>query len=172
MREEFVQFVESPGRETYLAFREKIIASDAYQPYSDELNTAGELYEQGKVKEAQEALQEAMPNLMLSARAHQLLGFLNHKLGDEQAAEAEMMMASACIAGILETGDGSENNPYLVVRTSDEYDVIECMEKDVERQSLIEKDDKRFDVLRCTDGSEYWFDITDPYNQISKMFDR
>ena len=32
MREELVQFVQSPDRDNYLAFRAKLIASDAYLP--------------------------------------------------------------------------------------------------------------------------------------------
>ncbi len=48
-----------------------------------------------------------MGNLILSPRAHQLLGFLHHKLGDEQAATMEMIIGNACIEGILATGGGS-----------------------------------------------------------------
>ena len=170
VRDELVQFIQSPDKETYLSFRAQLIASDQYDPYSDEINTAGELYEQQKVAEARDMLQDAMGNLILSPRAHMLLGFLHHKCGDEQGAEAEMMIGHACIAGILSTGDGSADKPYIVVRTSDEYDVLEYHEKQLKQQSLTQKDDKHFDMIECTDGSVYWFDITDAYNHLSQSF--
>ena len=66
MREELIKFIQSPDRTTYLAFREKIIFSDAYQPYSDEIATAGELYEQGRLVEARDTVHNAMGNLVLS----------------------------------------------------------------------------------------------------------
>lgn len=170
MREELIQFIQSPDRDSYLAFRAKLVASDGYEPYSDEIHTAGELYEQQKIDDARKTIQKAMGNLILSPRAHQFLGFLHHKLGNEQAAQMEMMIGHACIEGILATGDGSANNPYIVSRTSDEHDVIEYLDKQLKQQSLTLKDDKHLDLIQCTDGSEYWFDITDAYNQLSKSF--
>jgi len=167
MREELVQFVQSPDRDNYLAFRAKLIASDAYEPYSDEVDTAGGLYEENKIDEARDTLQNAMGNLILSPRAHQLLGFLYHKLGDDNLAQMEMMISQACIEGILATGDGSEEKPYIVARTSDEHDVIESFEKQHKMQSLSHRGKKHLDLIQCTDGSAYWFDITDAYNAIS-----
>jgi hypothetical protein len=109
-----------------------------------------------------------MGNLMLSPRAHQLLGFLHHKLGDEQRANMEMMIGIVCVEGILTTGDGSQESPYLVLRTSDEYDVLEHFEKQLQQQSLLHRDGRNFDRIECTDGTTYWFDITDAYNQLGK----
>ncbi len=171
MREELIEFIESPDRETYLAFRQKIISSDEYQPYSDEIVTAGELYEEGKFEEASEVIHDAMLNLVLSPQAHQFLAFLHHKLGNEQAAEMEMMIGQACLEGILATGDGSAEQPYIVVRTSDEHDVIEYLDQELKRQSLTHRGDKHLDRIECMDGDEYWFDITDAYEHMSRSFD-
>lgn len=168
MREQLIQFIQSPDRDTYLTFRAKLIAVDGFDPYSDEILLADELYEKQKIHEARDTIQNAMRNLMLSPRAHQMLAFLHRKLGDEHAAQMEMLIGQACIEGILASGDGSTNNPYIVVRTSDEYDVIESLGKQFKQQALTHKDDKHFDLIECTDGSEYWFDITDAYNQLSK----
>ena len=170
MREELVQFIQSPSRETYLAFREKVISSDEYQPYSDEVDRAGKLYAEEKLEEARDAIQGGMRNLILSPRAHQLLGLLNHKLGDEKSAQMEMMIGYACLEGIFATGDGSSEKPYIVVRTSDEHDIIEHFEKELKQQSLVRSGDKHLDRIECTDGSEYWFDITDAYNHLSQSF--
>jgi UDP-N-acetylglucosamine transferase subunit ALG13 len=168
MRDELIQFVQSPDRRNYLAFREKVIASTEYQPYSDEFEVASELFEQHKIEEAKEMLLNAMSNLVLSPRAHQLIGFLYHKLGDDESAQMEMMISHACIEGILASGDGSENDPYIVTRTSDEYDILEHLDKELKQQSLAHKGERHLDLVECTDGSAYWFDITDAFNQLSK----
>lgn len=172
MSEELINFIQSPDRESYLTLRETVISSDKYEPYSDELDTACELLEQEKFEDASDTIQNAMSNLLLSPRAHQLLGFIHYKLGNEKAAQIEMMIGFTCIDGILATGDGSTGTPYIVVRTSDEHDVIEHLEKQFKQQSLIHRDGRLLDLIECTDGSKYWFDITDAYNHMAKTLEQ
>lgn len=83
----------------------------------------------------------------------------------------EYQIGQICIDCILSTGDGSKDQPYLVLRTSDEYDVLEHLDKKVKQQSLTGNGEKRFDVLECEDGSEYWFDVTDALNSLTKSDD-
>lgn len=168
----FDQFVQSPSREGYLKLRRELVESSAYRPYSDEIRNAEELFSSGKIKEAQKLIQNSKRNLMLSPRAHQFLGFLHHKMGDEQGAQAEMMIAFACLEGILATGDGSEDAPYVVLRTSDEYDVLEYLGKESKKQSLLQLGEKHIDLIECVDGTEYRFDVTDAYNQLSELMAR
>lgn len=170
MKEEFIKFVQSPNRETFVALREKVISDAAYDPYSDEIHDAGELFENDKFEEALSKLQDAMPNLMLSPCAHNMIGYVHHKLGNSEAAQMEVIIGEACLQGILSTGDGSKANPYVVLRTSDEYDVLKHFEKSLKTQSLQNEGEKHFDLLQCTDGTEYWFDITDAMNNLSKKF--
>lgn len=170
MKEELIKFIQSPDRESFLAFRGKVIASDEYNPYSDEIDQASELMEANKLEEALALLRDSMKNLMLSPRAHQFLGFLHHKLGDDEAAQMELVVGKTCLDGLLSTGNGSREEPYVVLRTSDEYDVIEYFEKQFKQQSLVHEGDRHFDHIVCTDGSEYWFDITDAYDHLSKSF--
>lgn len=168
MRDRFNEFLKAPSVETYLAVREALIASDGYQPYSNEFDTAGQLYEEGKLSEACGVMERAMSNLLLSPRAHRMLSFLYFKEGNEEAAGMEYAIAESCLQGILATGEGSLEKPFLVVRTSDEYDVLEHFDKKLAQQSLRGGDSKRFDVISCVDGTEYVFDITDAYNQLSQ----
>ncbi|MEO1529579.1 MAG: DUF4919 domain-containing protein [Planctomycetota bacterium] len=170
MREQLIEFIQSPSRDSYLAIRREIIGSDVYEPYSDEINTASELYTQEKVEQARKTIQNGMPNLMLSPRAHRFLGFLHHKLGDSHAAQVEMMIGDACVEGILSSGDGSQERPFIVTRTSDEHEVIEHLGKQLKQQSLTHDAGLHLDLLECTDNTEYWFDITDAYNQLAKSF--
>lgn len=168
----FASFMESRNDETFLALRQQIIASDAYQPYSDEFTTAEQLIDLYSLDEAREALEDTMPNLLLSPRAHRLLAEIDLEAGDVQSADRERMMAAACVEGVLATGDGSEQQPYLILRTSDEYDVLAHLGKRSEMQSLVLKEEKHLDLITCSDGSEVWFDITDAFARLTESFGR
>ena len=167
MKEAFKNFIDAPSRESYLYVRALVISSEEYQPYSDEFEAVEKLYEQEKVTEALETLRSAMPNLLLSPQAHFLASFLHSKTGNEQFAKTEMMISAACTQGILSTGDGTADQPYIVMRTTDEYDILKQFDKELETQSLTQVDGKHIDHMRCTDNSEYWFDISDAYNHLS-----
>lgn len=164
----FGDFIESPERETWLELRQQVIASDAYQPYSDEFSTAEELLDLYELVDARAALEDTMPNLLLSPRAHRLLAEIESAGGDVPAAERERIIANACIEGILATGDGSEEHPWLVLRPSDEYDVLAHLGKRPDMQSLVRGDGKRYDLITCTDDSEVWFDVTEAFEQLGK----
>lgn len=170
MRDEFMKFLQEPNRDSYLAVRAQLIASPAYDPYSRDLDQVEELLEQSGPQAACDAIQAALPNLLLSPRAHLLMSYLQHQLGNEDAAEMEMLVGQLCLQGILETGDGSAERPWLVLRTSDEYDVLQHFEKELQQQALAGEGDKKRDILTCTDGTVYHFDITDAFQQLTKKF--
>ena len=166
----FAAFVENPDRESYLAVRGQLVQSPAYRPYSDEMDNANQLLEEGRFPEAVLTLRAAMPNLLLSPSAHQMLAYSYAKMEDEEAAAAETKAAMACLRGIQSTGDGTEQQPWLVVRTSDEYDVMATLQKRMQQQSLVNDNDLHLDRVECTDGSTLWFDVTDAFRQLGASF--
>src|SRR5262245_31281261 len=119
MRDVFFAFLESPTRETYLAVHEAVSTSEQYSPYSNEMDSIDDLLEQERYADIRAQISESMPNLLLSPRAHLLLGLVSDRTGDEKGAQMERFIATACAEGILSTGDGSRERPYLVLRTSD-----------------------------------------------------
>jgi len=171
MQELLLQFVQDPNAENFLALRNSLIESERYDPYSDEMTLVDSLIESEKWSEAQEALGTAMPNLILSPRAHLMMSFIAEKLDQEMAQKMEGFLASACCQGIVETGDGTKESPYLVTRTSDEYDVLSYLQKEFVEQSLVHVDEKSFDVVKCSDGTELWFDISVCFGKLKDKFD-
>lgn len=107
-----------------------------------------------------------MPNWLLSPYIHVFWSMVANQLGNQKASEMEMFIAQMCLKGILSTGDGSPEHPFLVTRTLDEYDVLRNMNKELEMQSLVKTDGKLMDYLRCKDGTEIVFDITDCYSKL------
>jgi hypothetical protein len=171
-KELLAAFLKEPTKESYLRLFEAVTSAPSYNPYSRDLDEATDLMSAKKHREAQEKLEKAMPNLLLSPRAHQFASIAAKGLGDDKKAESERDTAAACLKGILLTGDGSGERPYLVTRVSDEYDLLRHLKKGKKAQSLRQKDGKSYDVMSCADGSEVWFDITAMFGQLRKGFEK
>ncbi len=161
MRDLFLKFAENPDLKSFLAVRQAVLASEEYQPDSEELDRADELIDEGKWAEARTCLQEALPNLLLSPQAHLLMAAIAEELGEPSQEQLEDFLASTCAEGILSTGDGTKDKPYLVLRASDEYDLIEYLEKEPTDEDEVEEGDRSLDRVKCNDGSELWFDVTE-----------
>lgn len=168
----FSEFARDPGKEDYLTVRKLVISDPRYNPYSDDLRQLGRLQAAGKHDELKKKANAALPNLILSPRFHLIMGNAAKQRGENELAVIERRMAVACLKGILTTGDGSEESPYLVIRTSDEYDVLGYLDKESKSQGLVFKGDRKLDVLECTDGSLVRFDITDAFAQLGKRSQR
>ena len=155
-------------RDSFAALRAEIVSSEKYDPYSRELDEVNALLDAGDFEAAHCKLTEAMPNLFLSPAAHLAIAYVAEQTDDEESAKMEAFLAAMCCEGILTTGEGSRANPYLVLRTSDEYDVLQYLGKSFTGQALVEDGERHLDRMTCADGTELWFDITDAYNQLAQ----
>lgn len=171
MKQQFFEFIESPSLETYLAIRELVLSDASYNPYSEDLNDLFDRLEAGDYVQVQQGISGGMPNLLLSPRAHMLAAIAAENTGELKGAEVERYIATACVKGILSTGDGSFESPYLVVRTSDEYDVLQFLDLQPQMQSLQSHGLKHYDVIVTTAGREICFDISDAYNALQSRVD-
>ena len=167
----FRRFLESPNRESYMAVRSALVSSEYYDPYSRETDAIEDLLEAGKLEAARERIFAAMPNLLLSPSVHFMLSFIAQSSQHQERAKLEEFIAVACCEGILSTGEGTKSEPYVVVRISDEYDILRYLGRQFRSQALIHDGDSHFDLLEC-DGSELWFDITDAFNRHQDVFYR
>ena len=167
-KELFAAFLEKPSKESYLKVFAAVTSDKGYNPYSTDLNDAWDLVKEKKFKEALEKLDKGMPNLLLSPRAHGMTAMAADGLGDAAKAKSEREAAAKCAQGMLATGDGSPDKPYLVTRVSDEYDLLRNLKKMRKTQGLKHKDGKSFDVMQCADDTEVWFDITVVFGSMAK----
>ena len=162
------RYLADPSPENFRTLQEALVQSPEYAPYSGEPREVYPLIEQGQFKTAKDQLMALMPNWFLNPGVHKLLSFIAHKLDDEPAARFEFQLAMILLEGILSTGAGSEDRPYQVLHTADEYDLLEHLDKQSEHQSLVEKDGRHFDRQDCTDGTQLWFDITWPFSHLQQ----
>jgi hypothetical protein len=111
-------------------------------------------------------IQGALPNLLISPAFHLQFARLCELRGNDERAMMERSIAGVCLRGIPASGSGPAGDPYLVSRTPDEYDVLNYLDKGLGKQALIHDGDKRPDVMRCKDGAELWFDVTEADNRL------
>lgn len=167
MKDTFLEYLQKPTLAKFLAVRKLVLEHPTYEPYSEELEDLDELVDAEDYEGLLMRLPGVLPNLMLSPRLHLMLAYTHRRLGDSQSADMESAVARACIEGILMTGRGNAKEPWLVLRTSDEYDVLMFIDKRMEQQELIEREGRALDHLTCADGKELWFDITDAYARLA-----
>ena len=161
----FRTFLESSpdDYEVFEGLRQSIIRSDLYRPYSHDLNTIERLIEEELYGLARTQIDESMPNLLLSPRAHEMLARVAAAQDDGELVEEASNAALMCLEAIAASGDGSRERPFRVLRTSDEYDLLDYLHAAMEKQQVVHVRQRHYDVLTCEDGRELWFDITQAY---------
>ena len=165
----FEAFLAEPTAERFLALRDVVSALPDYEPYGPWLSDAWELFDAGRFEAARDYLQSLMPNWLLSPRAHALLSFAHSKAGHSAKAKAEMWVSAQLLESILSTGDGSEERPYLVLQTADEYHVLEHLGKTAQQQSLVPKGESLcYDKQACADGDVVWFDVSPLFASLAR----
>jgi hypothetical protein len=148
--------------QAFVALRKAAIASPHYAPYNDNLNDVAELIDRGAYPIADELLRAGMANYLLSPTAHFMAAFTAEKLGDGRRSGMEAAIGRLLLRGILESGDGSRERPFLVTRVKDEYEVLTHFEKTPNGQALFDGAESApaCDRIECADGTVYWFDVS------------
>ena len=155
-------YIENPVLEEFLKLRAGVLFEPEFNPEADDLAPVEELVAGGKFAEVIERIRTAIwPNYMLSPGAHVQLGFSLQKEGREREANVERGIAALLLRGIELTGDGSENSPFLVTRTSDEYDYLFAKQLQFASYTEIEKDGRQLDCILVRDKGPLFFDVTD-----------
>ncbi|MCE9526118.1 MAG: DUF4919 domain-containing protein [Planctomycetales bacterium] len=153
-------FVAQPSREHYLAARAELLAASSRSLHAAELDSLSLLADAGDVQGLTESLAQLPPIAALVPRVHYYAALAAEALGDEQDLELERMLLVICLRAILMTGDGSEESPYVVSAASDELDLLDELDLIAASNSLVHRGDSAFDVVRCEDGTDIWFDAS------------
>lgn len=161
MQETFVAFLSNPTLDTFRAVRDIVVNNPNYDGYTRDLQAMEDALDQKRFGDVKDAFARAQPNLLLSPAAHLLLSLTLKEEGNGKGSEMERFICFRCIEGMKLTGDGSQAKPFLVLRTSDEYDMLSALMKRLASQHLVHDGGKSFDRLVCEDGTEVWFDITE-----------
>lgn len=159
-RDPFTQFVEEPSPENFLAIRNFVINHPSWAPYGQGLDRLNQCLDGEEYKKVVELAGSLLPDCLLSPSFHMMVRYALQQLGDDNA-NIEGFLALRCIEGIKSTGSGTEEAPWLVTRTRDEYDVLQELNKGLKQQALVRQGARQLDRMECSDGSVYYFDVTD-----------
>lgn len=157
----YMDFLASPDLEHYMSVRRMIVSSDEYFGYSDGLDRLQEAAENNDLSAGRAVLIEDAINLLLCPHAHLIIAEMEQEAGNDKGTKLAEHAVSCCINGIMATGDGSRDSPYLVLRIEDQYGVLAALKKTKKGQELHEIGDRKLDRILTEDDDEVWFDVTD-----------
>ena len=160
MQRQLTAFVEQPTRATYLAARDAVLRESPLPIIATDLADLEQLLDQDEHETVLDRIDALPVSKILAPRVHYLAAEAAEALRDSSTVELERSLFVLTLQGLLATGDGTPDNPYIVCHTSDEYDVLVALGREPAGQTLQERDGLLFDVLTCDDGRELWFDVT------------
>jgi len=162
MQQALLSYLKNTNLANFLALRSAHLAQKGLNPYSVKLVPVAQHLAAGKFREAADLIsQNLIPDYLLSAGTHLELAVAQKGLGCPEKAEFERFLAEKLVIGIEMTGQGGEARPYLVTRTSDEYDFLIYRKLSPLIQAQVERGGRRLDRIETQSGESLWFDITE-----------
>jgi len=162
MQKVLLTYLKNPTLGNFLALRAAHLAQEGLDPYSGKLVPVGKHLAAGKYREASDLISKHLiPDYLMSAGTHMELAVAQKGLGFLDKSEFESFLAQQLVLGIEMTGEGGQARPFLVTRTSDEYDLLIYRKQTPSMQSLVESGGRRFDRIETQSGDVFWFDITE-----------
>ena len=166
----YEKFLHRPSGDLYLDLTQQILSEDSHIRNHEDWHALQNMVRltdyQGMVREAANFI----PAWLLSPRFHQLLADSASHLGDEELVELEDFQMRQCLAGLMNTGDGTSSKPYRIAHTSDLYDVLAARELNARAQHQVQHAEFIGDLITCDGGTELWFrpvlQPTTPYQNV------
>lgn len=159
MQAELQTFLESPTARNYRLVRETLLDEVGLPPVS-ELAEIAALSAAGRHAEVLDRVADLLPRWSLSPRIHFYAALSADHLGEAETAEIERFVFQSCLEGVLATGDGSPEAPFLITHTSDEYDVLTALGYEPRSQKMVDRNGLVCDVVECRNDEEVWFELT------------
>jgi hypothetical protein len=161
VRVQLRSFLRRRSLSRYLDARAAMMESREFDPRSTVLPDVLQLLGRGRHDEVVAVTRAAMGNWILNAGIHVTMSRALAALGDSLGAKRELEIGGALLGGLLQTGDGSVERPYLVLRTADQYDVLaRCGLRGLAHQVAC-REGRAYDAVACGGGRDVWFDVTD-----------
>lgn len=157
----FEEYLHSSSTGQLEKLRRAILNSESYAPDSPWLSRSSELFSEARFDETIREISSAMPGAFLSPIGHHLLSLSYESIGDKQNALAHKMFAQTALELITESGRGSAESPWVVLRVADEYALLRTRNLIPARQET-HRSEGILDEIVCTDGSQHYFRVLEP----------
>lgn len=147
-------YLSRPGAHSLQALREAIMQAPNFRADLDVAQIATPLMQQRAYRELIGSLHSMMPGALFSPSAHAALADAYRGAGMFQQAEREERLAEAALASIRSTGQGTNDQPWTVLRMGDAYDLVYASGKEPRSQVSV----GALERIVCTDGTVWFFD--------------
>lgn len=161
MHDLFAALLNQPTARRYKQLRSLLLSHEPLGSFSLRLAEVQRRVEEGDAEAAGALAKEMFPAGLLSLRLHRLAGQAALDGADLKRAELHRFTYEALCSAILATGNGTRGRPLLITYASDAAELLAARGLEVQSQSLIEEQGRRYDVHLCREEREFWFDVTD-----------
>jgi len=159
LRPHWLRFRHERSPESFLALRRAVAESPGFDPDSSDLHEADDLLAQGRIAEGHAALRALMPGWLLTPRVHRMASYVYFRKDQLRSASRQILMGDVIGQGILGTGTGEKERPYLILHAIDAWDVLTQRGQVPQSYRAVDGAGPTYlFVWNCTDGTEVWFD--------------
>lgn len=169
MHNELQTFLERPTAQNYRCVRRIILSETGSSTDLPDFSALAQLCQQGRFEQVRDHIDALLPAWSLSPRVHFYATWAARELDDHEDAHLETFLYETCLQGMLATGNGSRQRPYLITHQADQYDLLAARKLEPCSQTLVETGSLRFDVITCQDGTDIWFDVTDLVGEVGNQ---
>jgi hypothetical protein len=150
-------FLATPDPTTYGALRAAVLTMGAFvaDVAPDEL---AQVLRTQEPEAAVQTLEALLPGALLSPSVHGALALALHRCGRGSDAARQRALHENSLAAILATGSGTREQPWQVLRVSDEHDVLHHLRRRPRGQQLVRDGAADLDRLECA-GGDVWFEV-------------
>ncbi len=159
--ERFSRLLAEPTADHYLAVRSHVLQQPDHDPGDGRIHELAQQFRNGDFAALIAHAPQLLPTWVLSPRWHYFLGCSLLETGRETDAQRERERSRACLFGLMETGDGSWERPFVITYLSDAYDLLRAHRLHSESQRLIDDGLRRLDTIQASDGRIWHFDVSD-----------
>lgn len=149
-------FVSAPGPESYVRLRDAVLRAPGFDPL---VSVSAILAAADTPRAVLDELGARMPGLLLSPSVHAALARAFEERGEDGPAKVERRLARLALASLRDSGEGTEELPYRVLRIEDEYDLLAAAGRRSTAQAERSEDRGAFDVHTLEDGGRVWFEL-------------
>lgn len=150
-------YLQHSDEEHLRPLRRAVVAADSFDPDLNLRATVAPLLTQGDHAAVAAAIVDQMPGAALSPSAHRMLSFALQSLGETEQARREAVMSRLSVSSVLATGDGSQEQPWSVLRVADEYDILRAKGVRSASQSARWVEGRLIDRHETPDGDLFCF---------------
>lgn len=118
-------YLREPVADNWLPVRAQIVGAPGFGPNAGVNPAVGPMLAGGEYRRAIDYIESRMPAQFLNPMAHVLLATAHRRLGDDRRADAQLRLARIAHHAIADSGDGSAQAPYHVLRVEDEYGFLQ-----------------------------------------------